>query len=357
MRRAERLEIPVVIVQLWPQEPWREPYVLSPFVVECKAGEGFPLRKIAALVATAADDATALAGTIPVLAAPTEAAVKRDALIRSGLIAGLARGKRGTRQLLALEQVGLIARLRALEGRETRPDEQVPIIAGTAAATIAASYGFRQIARIARRSASVAAVRRRPSRSPARGSSPRRRGASTRGSLPETPRPQCRPVLDLACGPTEPMGGTMPDTELAEELLQLEEADAWFEYLESTRGQTADALRRGRALGLGPSLTAVESGPRAAFPPPPGRRVTPGDRRPARPPWRGLRTPPDTFPSGHMTAVFNIRSAGPRTPMAFTRPRAIERGDSHLATTLVSLWEAAAGGRGRDRGHGGPGTA
>ena len=34
------------------------------------------------------------------------------------------------------------------------------------------------------------------------------------------------------------LGGTMPDTELAEELLELEEADAWFEYLESTRGQT-----------------------------------------------------------------------------------------------------------------------
>jgi hypothetical protein len=34
------------------------------------------------------------------------------------------------------------------------------------------------------------------------------------------------------------LGGTMPDTELAEELLQLEEADAWFEYLESTRGQS-----------------------------------------------------------------------------------------------------------------------
>ena len=29
----------------------------------------------------------------------------------------------------------------------------------------------------------------------------------------------------------------MPDTELAEELLQLEEADAWFVYLEATRGQ------------------------------------------------------------------------------------------------------------------------
>jgi hypothetical protein len=30
----------------------------------------------------------------------------------------------------------------------------------------------------------------------------------------------------------------MPDTELAEELLQIEEADAWFEYLEATRGQS-----------------------------------------------------------------------------------------------------------------------
>jgi hypothetical protein len=34
------------------------------------------------------------------------------------------------------------------------------------------------------------------------------------------------------------MGETMANTELAEELLHLEEADAWFEYLESTRGQS-----------------------------------------------------------------------------------------------------------------------
>ena len=30
----------------------------------------------------------------------------------------------------------------------------------------------------------------------------------------------------------------MVGTEHAEELLQIEEADAWFEYLEATRGQT-----------------------------------------------------------------------------------------------------------------------
>ena len=30
----------------------------------------------------------------------------------------------------------------------------------------------------------------------------------------------------------------VPDTELAGELLQIEEADAWFEYLEATRAQS-----------------------------------------------------------------------------------------------------------------------
>ncbi len=31
----------------------------------------------------------------------------------------------------------------------------------------------------------------------------------------------------------------MADIELAEELLQIEEADAWFEYLEATRGHSS----------------------------------------------------------------------------------------------------------------------
>ena len=31
----------------------------------------------------------------------------------------------------------------------------------------------------------------------------------------------------------------MPQARQAEELLSIEEADAWFEYLEATRGQTA----------------------------------------------------------------------------------------------------------------------
>ena len=37
----------------------------------------------------------------------------------------------------------------------------------------------------------------------------------------------------------------------AMELLLIEEADAWFEYLEATRAPVDPPLRRGRALGLG----------------------------------------------------------------------------------------------------------
>ncbi len=35
----------------------------------------------------------------------------------------------------------------------------------------------------------------------------------------------------------------MPDTNEAEELLMIEEADAWFEYLESTRNQSETRYR------------------------------------------------------------------------------------------------------------------
>ena len=55
----------------------------------------------------------------------------------------------------------------------------------------------------------------------------------------------------------------MANTELAEELLQLEEADAWFEYLESTRGQIGDQVRRARAVGVGAPVAASACGPRA----------------------------------------------------------------------------------------------
>jgi hypothetical protein len=149
VRAAEKSEIPIVVVQLWPQENWRAPFVLSPFVVECKTGEGFPLAKIAGMIATAADDPTALASRIPVLKQTVERLVKRDAIIRSALLA--TSGKKAARPALMLEQIGVVSRLRTLEDAEPRGEEQMPIVAGTAAAAIAASYGLRELARRARR--------------------------------------------------------------------------------------------------------------------------------------------------------------------------------------------------------------
>jgi hypothetical protein len=151
VREADHAEIPVVIVQLWPQETWREPYVLSPYVVECNAGEGFPIPTIAKLIATASDDPTSLAARVPVLKDTVESVSKRDALVRSAFL-GVIGGPKGAsaRPVLALEQAGLIARLRALEGPQPK-DDRLPVAGGTAVAAIAASYGLREAARYARR--------------------------------------------------------------------------------------------------------------------------------------------------------------------------------------------------------------
>jgi hypothetical protein len=151
VRESERAEIPVVLVQLWPQKDWGAPFVLSPFVVECKTGEGFPLEKIAGQVATAADEPTALAGRVPVLEESVTRRVLRGAVIRAGLVGATLTRKGPARPVLALEQIGMVSRLRAVEDPETHEQDQLPVVAGTAAATIAASFAFRELARGARR--------------------------------------------------------------------------------------------------------------------------------------------------------------------------------------------------------------
>ena len=75
----------------------------------------------------------------------------------------------------------------------------------------------------------------------------------------------------------------MPDTELAEELLQIEEADAWFEYLEATRGQTENRYGEVEPWAwarLDPTPPRRARPPR---PPSPGRGVDARARRASRP--------------------------------------------------------------------------
>ena len=54
--RRTRDGVPVVVVQLWPQADWTLPFVLSPFVVECRAGEGFPVAEIADRIVEATEN-------------------------------------------------------------------------------------------------------------------------------------------------------------------------------------------------------------------------------------------------------------------------------------------------------------
>ena len=149
VRAADRAGVPVVIVQLWPQEDWRPPYVLSPFVVECRTGEGFPVPTIAALIAQVVEHPATVAARIPVLREPVLAGVKRAAMVRSALFGLLGAKSGATRPVLALEQVRLLAQLIAAQPAERR-HEEVHIAAGVGAVTLAASYGLRAVARAAR---------------------------------------------------------------------------------------------------------------------------------------------------------------------------------------------------------------
>jgi len=149
VREAHGAGIPVVLVQLWPQDDWRTPYVLSPFVVECRTGEGFPVAKIASLIALAVEHPTVLAARIPVLRDPVAASIERGSVVRAGLLGFLGAKKGAARPLLVLEQVRMLAQLLALDPPDERPKEG-PAAAGLAAASLAASYGFRSLAYAAR---------------------------------------------------------------------------------------------------------------------------------------------------------------------------------------------------------------
>ena len=146
VRDAERRETPVVLVQLWPQADWTPTFVLSPFVVECRTGEGFPLREIADRIVEASEHGPLLAARIPALKEATSDGLVRGSVTRAAILAVAGTGKKGAaRPLITLEQLRMLARLRATT-TGSRPDE-MPVIAGGAALALAAGFAFRGVAR------------------------------------------------------------------------------------------------------------------------------------------------------------------------------------------------------------------
>jgi hypothetical protein len=149
VRTADRRGAPVVIVQLWPQADWTTPFVLSPFVVECRAGEGFPLGEIAERIVGASEHGPVLASRVPELKKAVSHAAVRQAVLRSALL-GLAGASKGAaRPLIALEQVRMLARLRATNTGSVGSDE-MPVVAAGVGMALASGFAFRSVARAAR---------------------------------------------------------------------------------------------------------------------------------------------------------------------------------------------------------------
>ena len=145
---AARLGVEVVIVELWPQPDWTRPFVLSPFVVECRAGEGFPVAEISDRIIEATEDAPVLAAQVPVIAEATRSWLVKRAVLRSAVI-GLVGSRLGrSRPLLVLEQARLVAAMRAVSSGPAVSDE-LPVIAGSSAAVLASGFALRTAARSA----------------------------------------------------------------------------------------------------------------------------------------------------------------------------------------------------------------
>jgi hypothetical protein len=148
VRLADSHGTPVVIVQLWPQADWTRPFVLTPFVVECRAGEGFPVNEIAARIVEATERDAALAGRVPALADASRDFAIRSGVIRAGFI-GFQGARRGaSRPLLTLEQIRLLSRIRNVAG--TTGDEDLRMRAAGAASVVATGFAFRHAARALR---------------------------------------------------------------------------------------------------------------------------------------------------------------------------------------------------------------
>ena len=149
VRQAGANDVEVVIVELWPQEDWTRPFVLSPFVVECRAGEGFPIREIADRIVEATEHAGALAARVPTIA-EADAREPRQA---GGDPLGSDRARR-----VAPRRVSSAARPRAGPyGLETAcvssgpaVSDELPVLAGGAATVLVSGFALRGLARAAR---------------------------------------------------------------------------------------------------------------------------------------------------------------------------------------------------------------
>jgi hypothetical protein len=152
VHEADGHGVPVVLVQLWPQEDWKPPFVLTPFVVECQPGVGFPMSQIAARIVEIVENPVALGRRIPVLEEKVAEAVVGLAVVRAGLLALTRRRSRAARPVITLEQIRMLTSLRLLRRGSPPPGpDAAKVLAPLGVAAVGAGLVFRGAARAARR--------------------------------------------------------------------------------------------------------------------------------------------------------------------------------------------------------------
>ena len=152
VREADHEGVPLVLVQLWPQADWTRPFVLSPHVVECQAGAGFPIDEIAARILDGVEDGSALALRVPSLRASFRKGLVTRAVVRSAALAAFTRHG-ATRPHLTLQQIRMLARLSNAVSPSPGPGASTaaPVLAGAAGVVVASGFAFRGAARAASR--------------------------------------------------------------------------------------------------------------------------------------------------------------------------------------------------------------
>ena len=258
LRAAKRAKVPVVAVQTG-TEDFEIPYVLATDVVKCRPGEGFPIDEIVAAVAARLGEAgTGLTARVPVLREPLCRVMIESFARRNGILGVAVFVPGADFPVLTLNQIRLVLAACRRARRRDRPEAgsggachrrggiRLPRLCAPAARRDPGRRLGGQGRRRLRRHASA----RRGRLALLSGAGHGIRGSGSRDAQRSLKAAASRPrgrTLRRRSAVLRPVqvlwfrkrreGGEMVGSEHAEELLQIEEADAWFEYLEATRAQ------------------------------------------------------------------------------------------------------------------------
>ena len=145
LKQARRARVPIVAVAAGPvADDVTIPYVLATDIVRVPAGEGFPLERIAHVIArTLGEDGAPLAARLPVLRRAVADVLVASFSRKCGVIGAAVFVPGADLPVLALHQVRMLLRIEQAYGLDADPRERAPELL----ATVAAGLGLRAVAR------------------------------------------------------------------------------------------------------------------------------------------------------------------------------------------------------------------